>query len=47
MMGSSNIVCLPLNDPEKRFLLGKKGTAEMLAIGLNPSRANETKLDPT
>ena len=47
MMGSSNIVCLPLNDPEKRFLLGKKGTAEMLAIGLNPSRADETKLDPT
>ena len=41
------IICRPLNDNNKRFLLGKNGTAEMMAIGLNPSKANEGKLDPT
>lgn len=46
-MISSKIYCLPLQDPKKRFLLGKKGNVELLAIGLNPSTANETTLDPT
>ena len=41
------IICRPLNDNNKRFLLGKNGTVEMMAIGLNPSKANEGKLDPT
>ena len=40
------IICRPLNDNNKRFLLGKNGTAQMMAIGLNPSKANEGKLDP-
>ena len=44
---SRDIVCRPLDDTTKRFLLGKKGNTEMLAIGLNPSIANENKLDPT
>ncbi len=43
----NKIICNPLNDKNKRFLLGKKGTAELLAIGLNPSTANEAQLDPT
>ena len=47
MSSASNIVCEPLNDTTKRFLLGKRGNTEMLAIGLNPSTANEDKLDPT
>ena len=47
MKYSNKIICEPLNDSKKRFLLGKKGTSEMLAIGLNPSNANEKKLDPT
>ena len=38
-MISSKIYCLPLQDPKKRFLLGKKGNVELLAIGLNPSTA--------
>ena len=46
-MISSEIYCLPPQDPKKRFLLGKKGNVELLAIGLNPSTANETTLDPT
>ena len=41
------IICRPINDNNKRFLLGKNGTVEMMAIGLNPSKANEGKLDPT
>ena len=47
MSSPSNIICEPLNDTTKRFLLGKRGNTEMLAIGLNPSTANEDKLDPT
>lgn len=43
----TKIICKPLNDRNKRFLLGKQGKVEMLAIGLNPSKANEEKLDPT
>ena len=47
MKNYNNIVCNPLNDRNKRFILGKKGDNEMMAIGLNPSIANEKKLDPT
>tara|TARA_B100000963_G_C22512752_1_gene619166 strand:+ start:249 stop:791 length:543 start_codon:yes stop_codon:yes gene_type:complete len=43
----SKIICIPKNDINKRFLLGKKGAKEILAICLNPSTANEHKLDPT
>ena len=46
-MGSRKIICEPLNDRNKRFLLGKQGQSTLLAIGLNPSTANEEKLDPT
>ena len=46
-MSHLNIVCQPLNDLDKRFVLGKAGGKELLAIGLNPSTANEDKLDPT
>lgn len=42
-----NFICIPKSDPAKRFLLGTKGNKKMLAIGLNPSTANEEKLDPT
>lgn len=41
------IECFPNNDIEKRFLLGKSGKRELLAIGLNPSTADESTLDPT
>ena len=41
------IICNPPDDINNRFLLGKKGSNEMLAIGLNPSSANEDNLDPT
>lgn len=43
----SPIECLPLNDSRKRFMLGVKGQASLLAVGLNPSIANENGLDPT
>lgn len=46
-MTNNNITCLPLNNTSKRFLLGKKGNKELLAIGLNPSTASEVGLDPT
>lgn len=46
-MSNTNIICQPLNDKTKRFVLGKAGNKELLAIGLNPSTANEDKLDPT
>ena len=46
-MSNSSIICQPLNDSDKRFMLGKSGSNELLAIGLNPSTANEEKLDPT
>ncbi|MDG2108790.1 MAG: DUF1643 domain-containing protein [Flavobacteriaceae bacterium] len=43
----TKIICNPVKDRNKRFLLGKQGTVELLAIGLNPSKANEEQLDPT
>lgn len=39
--------CLPENNPRLRFLLGEKGKNNLLCIGLNPSRADESRLDPT
>ena len=42
-----HILCNPLEDSKKRFLLGKKGRSTLLAIALNPSTANENTLDPT
>ena len=47
MVYNNNIICIPKYDNHKRFLLGQHGTRELLAIGLNPSSANEHKLDPT
>lgn len=47
MSGQEHIICIPQNDSVKRFLLGKKGSAALLAIALNPSTANEEALDPT
>lgn len=47
MTSVNHIICHPINDNSKRFLLGEKGHAELLAIGLNPSTANEEGLDPT
>ncbi len=41
------LLCKPLADKNKRFLLGKEGHSTLLAIALNPSTANENKLDPT
>ena len=41
------IECIPNNDIQKRFLLVKSGKKELLAIGLNPSTADEITLDPT
>ena len=46
-MKQKPIICLPVNDTSKRFLLGKKGNQELLAIALNPSTANAVTLDPT
>ena len=46
-MSNTKIICKPLNDIDKRFLLGKAGNKELLAVGLNPSTANEDILDPT
>jgi len=42
-----NIICIPEANKQKRFLLGKRGKSILLAVGLNPSTANENKLDPT
>ena len=47
MIYNNKIICIPKNDSNKQFLLGQHGSREFLAIGLNPSTANEYKLDPT
>ena len=47
MLEDFKLVCIPENDQRIRFLLGQHGKKELLAIGLNPSTANENKLDPT
>ena len=44
MIAENKIVCRPLNDKNKRFLLGKAGKVQMLAIGLNPSKANDIRI---
>ena len=41
------IQCIPSNDAQKRFLLGKEGSNTLLVVALNPSTANEISLDPT
>ena len=46
-MISNEIICSPINDRRKRFLYGRKGNSELLVIGLNPSTANESSMDPT
>lgn len=43
----NEIFCIPKNDNEKRFIIGKKGKRNLLCIGLNPNTANENKLDAT
>ena len=40
-------ICYPLNNPDIRYLLAESGGENLLWIGLNPSTANEEKLDPT
>lgn len=40
-------LCIPNSDPDKRFVLAKKGTRNLLAICLNPSTANEFEHDGT
>ena len=35
------------DDDRMRFVLGKQGNKSLLVIGLNPSSADEKKLDPT
>lgn len=42
-----NLICIPQNDSEKRFILAKPGLNNLICIGLNPSTANENKLDAT
>lgn len=46
-MKNNVITCYPSNDSNKRILLGIRGSSDLLAISLNPSTANEVKLDPT
>ena len=46
-MISNEIICCPINDRRKRFLFGRSGNSELLVIGLNPSTANESSMDPT
>ncbi|NNK88190.1 MAG: DUF1643 domain-containing protein [Flavobacteriaceae bacterium] len=43
----NEIYCLPKNDAEKRFVIGKKGKRNLLCVGLNPNTADEIKLDAT
>lgn len=43
----NKIICIPEMDKQKRFLLGKRGKSTLLAVGLNPSTADENELDPT
>jgi hypothetical protein len=43
----NEIICIPEKDETKRFILGVKGSKNLLAIALNPSTANEEKLDQT
>ena len=46
-MSENKLICIPESDTTKRFLLGQHGKKGLLAIGLNPSTANEQRLDPT
>ena len=46
-MAIDQFVCIPKKDMNIRLLLGQKGNQNLVAIGLNPSKADENKLDPT
>ena len=46
-MATDQFICIPKKDLNIRFLLGQKGNQNLVAIGLNPSNADENKLDPT
>ena len=46
-MALDQFVCIPKKDLNIRFLLGQKGNQNLVAIGLNPSKADENRLDPT
>lgn len=43
----SKRICIPDNDPIKRFVLAQKGKNNLLVVGLNPSTANALKHDGT
>ncbi len=47
MENKSTILCIPENDSEKRFILAKPGLNNLVCICLNPSTADESKLDAT
>ncbi len=47
MKNNQDIFSLPKNDPEIRFLIGKKGEKNLLCVGINPNTADIDKLDPT
>lgn len=47
MENNNTILCIPQNDAEKRFILAKPGLNNLVCICLNPSTANESKLDAT
>lgn len=44
---SKRYVCYPKSDSHNRFLLGERGSRNLIAIGLNPSSADAQELDPT
>jgi len=44
---NNSYVSVASDDDRVRYLLGKQGKKSLLVIGLNPSSANEKKLDPT
>lgn len=43
----SDLICLPENDEDKRYILRKLGDKNLMAIGFNPSTADTNKHDPT
>ncbi|HAB89528.1 MAG TPA: hypothetical protein DCF84_03250 [Bacteroidetes bacterium] len=44
---NNSYISVSSDDDRMRFVLGKRGNKSLLVIGLNPSSANEKKLDPT
>ncbi|WP_394747173.1 DUF1643 domain-containing protein [Spongiimicrobium salis] len=43
----NQLLCFPKEDAQKRLLLGKPGSQNLLCIGINPHTAHGKKLDPT